>query len=66
MQVKNSFDSITRSKIFKSFLLTVLSAVGALVVATSNGVDIKTASLVALGTFGAWMVNTASEYKKGQ
>ena len=65
-QIKNSFDSATLRKILKSLGYGLLSAVGAFLVALSQGVDTKPALLIASGVFGSFLVNLVAEFKSGK
>ena len=65
-QIKNSFDSATLKKVLKSLGYGLLSAVGAFLVALSQGVDIKPSLLIASGVFGSFLVNLVAEYKAGK
>ena len=65
LQKKFSFDSVTQRKILISFGLTALAALGAFMVALSQGVNTQEALLIALGTVGAFIVNTIKEYFSG-
>jgi uncharacterized membrane protein YdfJ with MMPL/SSD domain len=65
-QIKNSFDAITRKKVFRSFILTLAGAIGVVLIALSKEVELQKALLVALGTMGSWLSATALEYKKGE
>lgn len=65
-QVKNSFDKKTWNKILKGLGLNLIGAITAFITAITQGVDVQTATLIALGTFGASIANIAKEYKKGE
>ncbi len=64
-QQKNAFDCDTLNKIVKSFVLSLVSALGAGIVAYSQTKSVEASLLVALGTFGGFLVNIADEYRKG-
>lgn len=65
-QVKNSFDTETKKKILKSFYLSLLSAMGAFIASLSQTRNVKESAIVAMATFGAFVVNTAREYVEGK
>lgn len=65
-QISKKFDKETMSKVLKSLGLTVVSAIGVIIVALTQGVELQSAILVGLGTLGAFLVNTANEYNKGE
>lgn len=65
-QISNSLDAVTMKKIGKSLGLSLIASVGAVLTALTQGVDLMSALLIGLGTFGAFLVNVAKEYKKGE
>lgn len=66
MQRKKSFDEITMNKIFKSLLLTVLSATAAGLTAYSQGSTPKQSMLIGASTFVTFVANSIREYYSGE
>lgn len=66
MQRKKSFDKETRDKIFKSLLLTILSASAAGITAYSQGSSPKQALLIGASTFITFIANSIREYYNGE
>jgi len=65
-QIANSLDTVTIKKIGKSLGLSLIAAIGASITALTQGVDLTSALVIGLSTFGAFLVNVAKEYKKGE
>lgn len=66
IQVKNSFDVVTRNKILKSLGLTLIAVGGVYITTFAQTRNHLTSALSAISAFGAWITNTAIEYNKGE
>jgi len=65
IKTANSFDKATWCSIFNSFSLNTIGAIGAFLVAYSQTNSWNGALLVALATYGAFLVNIPREYMRG-
>ena len=65
-QIKNSFDAETKKKIVNSLWLSLISAGGAFIASVRETRDLKTSTIIALSTGGAFLVNTIKEYVQGK
>jgi hypothetical protein len=66
VQVKNSFDDVTLSKIGKGFVINLIGALAVFGTAYSQTGKIKESAIIAGSSFLSSIANAIREYSKGE